>query len=188
MLNKLQLFLSSIDINSNFVNGNRELLEFTTNSLNFLAGYRPDSNPTYFRIMLPQIKGTILTATFEKVKGDATEINNKAEQAHKDRLATQPGPLNNLGSIFKKDEFTNYGIWINRIARYTAKLLHKPESHHSIIKLQCTLAGFPKLAKYLFNLNRFIWQDKNAHIAFKQYLELRKKIFKHNNLEIEIFE
>ena len=56
MLNKLQLFLSSIDINSNFVNGNRELLEFTTNSLNFLAEYRPDSDPTYFRIMLPQIQ------------------------------------------------------------------------------------------------------------------------------------
>ena len=34
MLNKLQLFLSSIDINFNFVNGNRELLEFTTNSNN----------------------------------------------------------------------------------------------------------------------------------------------------------
>ncbi len=56
MLNKLQLFLSSIDINSNFVNGNRDLLEFTTNSLNFLAEYRPDSDPTYFRIMLPQIQ------------------------------------------------------------------------------------------------------------------------------------
>lgn len=157
-----------------------EIIEYTKKELGF------QERTSYLKER--KIKGTILTATFEKVKGDATEINNKAEQAHKDRLATQPGPLNNLGSIFKKDELTNYGIWINRIARYTAKLLHKPESHHSIIKLQCTLAGFPKLAKYLFNLNRFIWQDKNAHIAFKQYLELRKKIFKHNNLEIEIFE
>lgn len=65
MLNKLQLFLSSIDINSNFVNGNIGLLEFTTNSLNFLAEYRPDSDPTYFRIMLPQIQS--IDSTLDEV-------------------------------------------------------------------------------------------------------------------------
>ena len=56
MLNKLQRYLSDVNINSNFVHGNNRLLEFSTNSLNFLAEYNPDSDPTYFRIMLPQIQ------------------------------------------------------------------------------------------------------------------------------------
>ena len=56
MLNKLQRYLSGININSNFVHGNNRLLEFSTNSLNFLAEYNPDSDPTYFRIMLPRIQ------------------------------------------------------------------------------------------------------------------------------------
>lgn len=57
MLNKLQNYLSGINISSNFINGNSWLLEFTMNSLNFLAEYKPDSDPTFFRIMLPQIQG-----------------------------------------------------------------------------------------------------------------------------------
>lgn len=133
------------------------------------------------------IIGTILTVEFEKIKGDACELKRKAQYAHEDRLKTQPGPANNLGSIFKKDELTIYGNWIRRIGRYTAKLLRIPENSHSILKFKLFLLGYFYLEKYLFDMNRFIWKDENAHKAFYKYLKLRKILYKHNELEIEIF-
>ena len=133
------------------------------------------------------IKGTILTVEFEKIKGDVCELKRKAQHAHENRLKTQPGPANNLGSIFKTDELTTYGNWIRRIGRYMAKFLRISENSHSILKLKLFLSGYPSLEKYLFDMNRFIWKDKNAHKAFDEYLKLRKKLYKHNKYEIEIF-
>lgn len=134
------------------------------------------------------ISGTILTVKFEKIKGDVNELKRKAKYAHENRLKTQPGPANNLGSIFTKDELTTYGNWIRRIGRYIAKLLQISENSHSILKLKLFLSGYPSLEKYLFDMNRFMWKDENAHKAFNKYLKLRKILYKHNKLEIEIFE
>ena len=133
------------------------------------------------------LRGTILTIVFAKVHGNINEIRQKSIIAHKDRICNQPGPSNNLGSIFKKDELTPKGKWICRICRFTAKIFHKSEYDHSIFKLKLLLAGYPHLEKYLFDLNRFMWVDINSHNAFNDYLQLRKVMYKNNNFEIEIF-
>ena len=133
------------------------------------------------------IRGTILTVTFEEIKGDVEKMKKKAQFAHEDRLKNQPGPVNNLGSIFKRDELTILGTWLRRIGRYTAKIIKIPEDSHSILKLKLFLAGYYDLEKYLFDINRFIWKDSTSHKAFERYLDLRKKLYKNNDLEIEIF-
>lgn len=132
------------------------------------------------------IKGTIISAKFEKIKGDIEVLNQKAQFAHEDRLENQPGPANNLGSIFKKDEPTLLNIWIERIVKITCKILCISDKH-LVLKLKLFLAGYPKLEKYLYDYNRFIWVDSNAYKAFEKYLDLRKKLYKHNDFEIEIF-
>lgn len=133
------------------------------------------------------LKGIILTIVFAKVHGDINEIKQKSIIAHMDRMRNQPGPTNNLGSIFKRDELTAKGQWICRICRFTAKILHKSEHDHSILKFKLLLAGYPHLGKYLFDMNRFMWVDINSHNAFNDYLRLRKAMYKNNKFEIEIF-
>jgi len=128
-----------------------------------------------------------LTVTFEKVKGYINMIQEKAKNVHIGRLKTQPEPTNNLGSIFKRDEATTLGMWISRIGRLVSILFHIPSNNRSILKLKLFLLGYKELGKYLFDLNRFIWIDSNAHKAFNQYLLLRKKLYKNNEFEIEIF-
>lgn len=156
-----------------------EILDYTKDRLGFQERSSSLKNG--------QIQGTILTVTFEKVNGDKEESRRKAVYAHKHRLMTQPGPVNNLGSIFKNSTPTRYGNWIRRIGKYSAKFLRLPENDHKILKLKLLLCGYPALAKYLFDLNRFIWTDDNAHKAFDDYLNLRNKLYKHNDFEIEVF-
>lgn len=133
------------------------------------------------------LDGVILTIVFAKVKGNANEIRRKSVIAHENRITTQPGPKNNLGSIFKKDELTLKGKRVCRICRLVAKILRKSEHDHSILKLKLLLVGYPHLEKYLFNMNRFMWVDINSHNAFNDYLKLRKVMFKNNEFEIEIY-
>lgn len=156
-----------------------EILDFTKDSL----GFQERTSSLKSGI----IKGTILTATFEKIEGDKNELKNGAMHAHTHRLASQPGPGDNLGSIFKRDELTTLGNWIRRIGRYTSKMLNLPEESSNILKLKLFLSGYPSLGKYLFDLNRFIWKDEKANEAFEKYIKLRKKLFRHNEFEIEIF-
>lgn len=133
------------------------------------------------------IRGIILTIVFAKILGNVDEIRQKAVIAHEDRIQTQPGPTNNLGSIFKKDELTTKGKWICRICRFAAKILHMSEHDHFILKLKLLLAGYPHLEKYLFDTNRFMWVDNNSRNAFNVYLQFRKVMYKYNEFEIEIY-
>lgn len=133
------------------------------------------------------INGIILTVSFEKVIGDKTKLENKAKIAHEHRLATQPKPTDNLGSIFKRDKPTRYGNWIGRIGRVTAKIFGIPEESHQILKLNF-IVGYSRIQGYLFDMNRFIWKDANAHKMFGEYLKLRKKLYQYNDFEIEVFQ
>lgn len=161
------------------LNKRGQLVEFKKSELGF------DHRSSKFKT--GEIRGTIIKATFSKVEGDKELLKEKAKLNHANRLETQPGPSNNLGTIFLKDEYTIFGNWIRRIGRYFAKMLHKPENAPIILKFKLLLAGYPKLSKYLSGMDRFIWNDENAHVAFEDFLQMRKKLFKHNRLEIEIF-
>ncbi len=133
------------------------------------------------------IKGVILTACFHKIKGDIEELAMRAKHAHEDRLRTQPGPANNLGSIFLDEDLNTYGHFVRRIGKFTAKVLHISESSHFILNLKLFLSGFPGLGKYLYGMNRFIWKDPGSIKAFERFLRLRGRLYTNTNLEIEIF-
>lgn len=156
-----------------------EIIEYSRDQLNF-------QNRTS-TLKEGHIKGTILSASFNKIEGNKDQLKQKAQLNHENRLATQPEPVNNLGSVFKPDVLTPFGNWIRRIGKYSAKILRLKEDNHKILKLKLFLSGYIHLEKYLFDMNRFIWADKNAHMAFEEFLKLRKKLFKNNNFEIELF-
>lgn len=42
-------------ITSSYVSSDSSLLQFSTDGLNFLAEYKPNLDPNYFRMMLPRI-------------------------------------------------------------------------------------------------------------------------------------
>lgn len=76
MLNRLQYFLNGISIQSKYVQGKNDLLEFSIEGLNFLAEYNSDNDPTFFRIMLPQIE--ILSSELDKnLLARILEFNSK---------------------------------------------------------------------------------------------------------------
>ena len=47
--------------------------------------------------------GVILSVVLRKERGDKEQIKNLAEKYHEERNRTQPGPKDNLGSIYKSE-------------------------------------------------------------------------------------
>lgn len=76
MLQSLKCFLlNDFKVESKFVHEGTDLLEFTINNLNFLAEYRYKSDPTFFRIMLPQIQA-ISSDMGNEILNKVMEVNS----------------------------------------------------------------------------------------------------------------
>ena len=140
------------------------------------------------------IKGTILKAFFKKEYGDSILLKQKALQNHLSRLASQPGPKNNLGSTFcefgKTTLFGWFVIMVSRCYAFAIRSIHK--TAHQVEKKRIliilSLAGGRELFPYLHTLNRFIWIDENADKMFIKYNRMIHRLYKKPRLEIEIKE
>lgn len=139
-----------------------------------------------------EIDGVILSVKLKKEYGEFDIIRNEAINNHELRKRTQPGPQNNLGSIFKyRNCLTLRGRIIKGISAIIAKLTHPTVPSSNLAKektyIACKLMRQRELAEYLpYGFNRYIWSSHSAHDRFDQYVSMYKKIFKDAELEIEI--
>lgn len=131
------------------------------------------------------IDGVILSVKLKKKKGNISEIKSKADEAHRLRVKTQPGAQNNLGSCFSSGERTFFYKVLQKILRIYLKLTKQPQS--KILPLTLIIMGYKHLIPYLHDMNRFIWIDEKASVAFEDYVRLYKYLHTGANMEINIY-
>ena len=141
-----------------------------------------------------ELKGVLLTVTLNLVNGNPDELLRLAEKAHYDRLKTQPGPQNNLGSTYHSlGKRTLFGESLRIVSGIYSKCLSLLEKDVEFrgkkrYELEFILAGGRKVIPYLWSSNRFIWKDNRADQVFLQYQKVLQRIYVEPKLEIEIFE
>lgn len=133
-----------------------------------------------------EIQGVILLVSLKKENGDRKTLLAHSEACHRERQQTQPGPANNLGSCFMSGTKTLGLRIVERIVYHIGNLLKFDKRQR--LKLLLKIYGERKLVPYLFELNRFMWTDKQSHEVFNQYVAFYRKIYKNAQLEIQLFE
>ena len=138
------------------------------------------------------LKGVILSVTLKKETGNKEAIRDRALLNHNKRIITQPGPQDNLGSIFRDEgHMTLFFYFILTIVKFVEmflRLKYKDKRHLKDKKKQILfkLLGSDDLLPYVYNWNRFIWKDDNSHILFWKYYKLHQRLFTRSTFEIEI--
>ena len=128
------------------------------------------------------IEGVILRIRLALEKGSAEEEILKATEASTNRKKTQPGPLNNLGSIYSsKQTYTFKGRFLTLIAKGLSLLNRKSMLHNVLL-----LTGKKSLLPYVCHWNRYIWKDEKAHNLWPMFVKLHAQIFRNDKFEIEI--
>lgn len=132
-----------------------------------------------------EIEGVIISVSLKMSPGNKTLLSEHAEICHKERMLHQPGPANNLGSCFMSGKKSICLRILERLILWIGKPLKLNE--HQRLEILLTLYNKKDLIPYLFDLNRFMFIDKNAHEKFNEYVSFYKKIYKKASLEIQIF-
>lgn len=137
-------------------------------------------------------KGIILSVTLSCNKGNIEELKMKAQLNHQIRISTQPPAQNNLGSIYRDvQEWSLFGKLLNGIVGllgfvYRLKCKDKGELNKRKKALLLKLIGAEDIEPYLYNWNRYIWKDADAHRLFWKYHNRHQLLFKKSAFEIEI--
>ena len=122
----------------------------------------------------------------KKEIGDKATIKERADTIHRTRKRTQPGPKDNIGSIYSDSkEWTTKGKVIHIIAKVVG-ILVKPIKHISTTKIILYMIGCKDLIPYVWGWNRFIWKNEESHELFWKFHQIHKKLFVNNDFEIEI--
>lgn len=141
-----------------------------------------------------ELQGIIISIALRKEYGDKEKIKQKAEENRARRKRNQPGPVNNLGSIFAN---SGRRTLLNRVIQYVLKayelvFLSKNKDREIIQKKKrrifLKILGAEDLSPYLYDWNRYIWKDDVSHALFWKYVRLHKRLFSGNDFEIEIKE
>lgn len=132
-----------------------------------------------------QLKGVILRAYFKIRKGDIDQLKAKAEENSRIRKETQPGPAQNLGSVFGymgkatlKYKFLRKAIKLKYIL-----LHHRKASEDDIVKTTLKIFHKSYLCHYI-EKTRWIWKDDKAYGLFDEYVEFMKKLYPSLTIEI----
>lgn len=137
-----------------------------------------------------EIKGVILSVTLRKEYGDAEVIKKLAEQNHSKRLKTQPGPKDNLGSIYALTEGYSHGSWLIRMLAslicFHIRLTCKEKMAKAKVDVILRLYNATELQSYVYGWNRYIWKDEKSHDLFWKYHKIHQRLFKKSVFEIEI--
>jgi len=142
-----------------------------------------------------EFKAVILSVRLMLIKANVDELKALADKYRMHRKRTQPGPNDNLGSIYSSpiERPTIIGYLIIAIAKIYAFLVSvftNNINNKKDIQKKCIfqILRANNLKQYLFgnNWNRFIWKDERAHEMFWKFHKLHKLMFKDNKFEIEI--
>lgn len=137
-----------------------------------------------------EIKGVILSATLQKEYGDTEGIKALADRNHRRRLETQPGPKDNLGSIYAvSNGFSRKGWMIRKLASALCillRLIQKDKVSINSKDLILRFCGAKELRPYVYGWNRYIWKDEKSHELFWKFHKIHQKLFNESKFEIEI--
>jgi UDP-N-acetylenolpyruvoylglucosamine reductase len=139
-----------------------------------------------------EIKGVILSVTLRKEYGDKEKLKTLALENHRRRLETQPGPKDNLGSIYTVSNGFSRKSWIIRKLASLLCILFKLIQNNKVswkenkIAIVLWLYGAQELQPYVYGWNRYIWSDERSHELFWMFHKIHKKLFDESKFEIEI--
>lgn len=139
-----------------------------------------------------ELKGIILSVKLRKEYGDSKDIIALAERNHKRRLETQPGPKDNLGSIYAVSNIFSRKSWIIRkfasVLCLFLRLIQKDKAsvNRTHKKIILRLYGAKELQPYVYGWNRYIWKDEKSHDLFWKFHKIHQKLFTESKFEIEI--
>lgn len=136
-----------------------------------------------------ELEGVIVSCYLKAEKGDVKAIKKEAEDVHKWRLDNQPGPSRNLGttSLLTIVPTSIVGMFAKAIAKFCSFFIKKSKRKQVKLNIILFLLGHKALFPYLEGLNRYMWNDKNAHVHFNDYVSFINKMYKNPRLEIEIW-
>lgn len=137
-------------------------------------------------------EAVIVSATLRNEKGDPAELQRLAEENHRKRLASQPGPAHGLGSIFGiSGDPTSLHRRINVLAgayrlllRWTGASVKTQKERTTHLALR--LLGASELRPYVRAWNWYQWNDSTAHTLFWRFVQLHRRMFTRSDFEIEI--
>lgn len=154
---------------------------FTPEELNF--SYRSSA------LKRGELDGVILSCRLKRCPGDKKEIEREAKMVHEWRKKNQPGPSRNLGttSLLTITKNTRIGFLLRYVAYALAILVPSEKRVAFKTKLIMMLMGKPRLAKYLFGLNRYMWMDTASHEYFDDYVDVINQLYVKPRLEIEVW-
>lgn len=141
-----------------------------------------------------KIEGTIISAILKAEAGDAIRLQHIAESNDKDRAKRLEGYAKNLGcTVNQCFSNGNMALWL-RVILFLNRLIIQPfikteeEKRNQRRDLICIITGYKSIAPYVSPKNPIIfsWLDDGADDAFPLYLEFMKKVYKTDNIEIEI--
>lgn len=174
--------INSMLISVEFLNENGEIITLLSEDLKFTK-----RSSTLKR---REIKGVILSVTLRKEYGDTEEIKALAEKNHKRRLETQPGPKDNLGSIYAVSNGFSRKSWlIRKLASVLCILLRLIQRDKVSINSKDIILRFynaKELQPYVYGWNRYIWKDEKSHELFWKFHQIHQKLFNESKFEIEI--
>lgn len=139
-----------------------------------------------------ELGGVILSATLRKKQGNPVLLQQLAVKNHKKRLETQPGPKDNLGSIYYNSEgWSMFSILPRGIVAIYGILLKiaglcKDNIKEKKKRALLVVLGGKRVIPYFYGWNRYIWSDEQSHKLFWKYHRLHQLMFKNSTFEIEI--
>lgn len=139
-----------------------------------------------------EIKGVILSVTLRKEYGDKEHLKRMADENHRKRLLMQPGPKDNLGSIYAHtDGYSKKSFFVRLLVRLFIFIYNFIQNDKAIVKkagIDAILIMYnaKELRPYVYNWNRYIWKDEQSHELFWKFHEIHQKLFNKSIFEIEI--
>ena len=131
-----------------------------------------------------KLAGVIISVRMRKEIGDKMAIMKKADTIHQMRKRTQPGPKDNLGSIYSgREKWTLKGTILHVVAKGISTLV-KPIKNINTTNIILYMMGHRELIPYVWAWNRFIWKDEESHELFWSFHQIHKKLFVNNDFEI----
>ena len=133
-----------------------------------------------------ELEGVILSVRLRKIIGEKAAIMELAEKFHQVRKKNQPGPKDNIGSIYSNTQKWTVRGMIFYIVAKAISILLRPIKHIDTIQIILYMMGCEILIPYVWGWNRFIWKDAESHELFWKFHHIHTKLFVNSDFEIII--
>ena len=142
-----------------------------------------------------EIQGVIVSLVLKAEPGDIQELLKISHSNTIERHSLLESYAKTLGSTmnncFNKGKMPLHYYLAFRLYNLWLKIKEKDESQRRIKSKNfiCWISGYSDISNYVSNedIIIFIWKDENADNIFPRYLEFMDKVYRTQDIEIEIF-